>query len=263
METKIRSSAQAKKDFANALNQLAYSQQLWTVFEDFLDYSLLMFRWHDVTVTENDFEEIKNRYPHENQQKLFAEAFKALGDIADNDGEGFSDPFGDYFMEHFGNKFKGQFFTPESVCDMIAKMQGLENLKDRETVCDPSCGSGRMRLSAAKINRKMIFYAADLDLNCCKMTVINFMLNTMEGEVAWMNSLSMEHWKSWHIKRVFIGSGYIPFYQTTGPGETRFIERLKNSIPQQLQSKTESKTESKGSLEKELKVNNKSQILLF
>jgi len=176
MEQITRSSAQAKNDFAKALDRLAYTQQLWTVFEDFLDYALLMFRWQEVK--ESDFDELRKHYPKEEQYKLFAEAFCAMADIADNDGEGFADPFGDYFMEHFGNKFKGQFFTPECVCDMMAKMQGLENAEDKSTVCDPTCGSGRMLLSAAKINRRLIFYAGDIDLNCCKMTAINFILNT-------------------------------------------------------------------------------------
>lgn len=250
MEYQIRKQAQAKKDFEKALSSLAYTQNNWTVFEDFLDYTLLMLQWQDRK--EEYFDDLKKRYPKEEQHKLFVEAFYALADIADNDGTGFFDPFGDYFMEHFGNKFKGQFFTPETVTDFMAAITISDDTPDGTIVCDPTCGSGRTLLSAAKCNRRIIFYGADIDLNCCKMTAINMMLNTMEGEVAWMNTLSMEHWKSWHIKKVFNGYGYVPYYITTGPGETHFVERLKNSIASKDIDEAN-----------ELKVGKKQQLMLF
>jgi len=244
------SKAQAQKQFEKALSSLAYSQSLWNVFEDFLDYTLLMLRWHDVK--EDHFSELKNRYPKEEQHKLFAEAFYALACMADNEGAGFYDPFGDYFMEHFGNKFKGQFFTPETVTDFMAQITIADDTPDGTSVLDPACGSGRTLLSAAKLNRKMIFYASDIDLNCCKMTVINMMLNTMVGEVAWMNSLTMEHWKSWHIRKVHNGMGYVPYYIESGPGETNFIQRLKNTIEAAGVQNAD-----------ELLVSKKGQIMLF
>lgn len=247
MEQQIRSSAQAKKDFEKALDSLASNQQLWTVFDNFLDYALLMLHWQDVK--EDHFDEIKKRYPKESQYKLFAKAFYAMADIADNDGSGFSDPFGDYFMEHFSNDHRGQFFTPQPVCDMMAQIT-IEDAHDDKEVCDPTCGSGRLLLSAAKINRKMKFFAADIDMTCCKMTAINFILNSMEGEVACMNSLSMEHWKSWHIRTVFNGMGRVPYYVTSGPGETNFVIRLKKSLEPE---------ESK----EELKIGKRNQLLLF
>lgn len=229
----------AQADFEKALDQLARTQSLWSVFEDFLDYSLLMLRWQDRN--ESHFDELRQRYPDPTQHKLFAEAFYALADVADNDGQGFHDPFGDYFMEHFGNKFKGQFFTPDTITEFMAAIAISDDTPAGTTVCDPSCGSGRTLLSAAKHNRLMKFYAADIDINCCKMTAINMLMNSMEGEVAWMDSLRMEHWKSWHIRRVPFAGKYLPYYEVSGPGETCFIERLKATyeakpeVKQQLQ----------------------------
>lgn len=223
MERAIRPRKKAQADFEKALGYLARTQSLWNVFEDFLDYTLTMLRWQDRS--ESDFAALHQSYPEPTQHQLFADAFYALVDIADNDGQGFHDPFGDYFMEHFGNKFKGQFFTPDTLTQMMAEIS-LPDAADGMTVCDPTCGSGRTLLSAAKINRRMKFYGADIDINCCKMTAINMVLNTMEGEVAWMDSLRMEHWKSWHIRKVHNGVGYVPYYVETGPGETSFIERL-------------------------------------
>jgi type I restriction-modification system DNA methylase subunit len=250
VEQHIRTQAQAKKDFEKALSSLSYTNNNWTVFEDFLDYTLLMLKWQDRK--EEYFDDLRKRYPKEEQHKLFAEAFYALADIADNNGTGFYDPFGDYFMEHFGNKFKGQFFTPDSVTEFMAAIIIADDTPEKKTVCDPTCGSGRTLLSAAKHNRNLIFYGADIDINCCKMTVINMMLNTMVGEVAWMDTLSMKHWKSWHINKVYNGAGYLPYYQVTGPGETHFIERLQSSL--QRQSEDESSN---------IKVGKRQQIMLF
>ncbi|HTM67308.1 MAG TPA: N-6 DNA methylase, partial [Flavipsychrobacter sp.] len=97
-------------------------------------------------------------------------------------------------------------------------------------ICDPTCGSGRMLLAAAKINRRLNYYGADVDLTCCKMTVLNMLVNSLPGEIAWMNTLSNEHWKSWHIRLVRNAQNfYIPYYFTSGAGETNFIERLHKS----------------------------------
>jgi len=55
-------------------------------------------------------------------------------------------------------------------------------------------------MAAARINRFAYFYGADVDRNCCLMSLINFCLNAMVGEVAWMNSLSNEFYGAWQIR---------------------------------------------------------------
>lgn len=215
--------ATAQKRFEQALLEISRSVSIWTVFNDFLDYSMLMLRWWDITPAH--FIEFEKKYPEKRHAQLFAEAFYSMGDVADNDGAGFKDPFGDFFMEHLGNNYKGQFFTPETLCEMIAKMQIGTKLPDKATVADPCCGSGRLLLAAAKINRNALFYAMDIDLTCCKMTVINFLLNTLCGEVTWMNTLTQERWKCWNIKKVMDGAGkYLPFYTTIEYRQTDFLQ---------------------------------------
>ncbi|MGP8214230.1 MAG: N-6 DNA methylase, partial [Bacteroidia bacterium] len=92
----------------------------------------------------------------------------------------------------------GQFFTPEHVCDAMSAML-INKGEQNKTILDPCCGSGRMLLSAAKISRDNTFYGADIDYRCVKMTAINLCLNALPGEVAWMNTLSMEHWGGYTI----------------------------------------------------------------
>lgn len=258
-------SPEAIKQFENSLSQLAYTHSLWDVFQDFLDFSLLFLKWWDPNPA--NFADLEKKYPDAKQHKLFAEAYVAMAEIADNDGTGFKDPFGDYFMEHFSSDRRGQFFTPEELCDMMAMLQKVEHSEkpEKPSFNDPSCGSGRTLLSAAKlIDRNGSFHAQDIDLTCCKMTVINFMMNSMRGEVAWMDTLRMEHWRSWHIKLVMNEAGfYLPYYYETGPGETGFIERLKKSLKPEEKNEIMTESIEDTTFDESVKTTKKGQILLF
>lgn len=119
----------------------------------------------------------------------------------------YSDLLGEYFTIHNTKGQNGQYFTPEPVCDLNAKM--IMNEDDiGKRVLDPACGSGRMLLSAAKINHRNFFFGADISQTCTKMATLNFFLNGLKGEVAWMNTLSMEWLGGWHINTD--GPGIIP-----------------------------------------------------
>jgi hypothetical protein len=106
--------------------------------------------------------------------------------------------FGDFFMEHISHGHNGQFFTPEPICDLMAQLN--EPIGFGQRVLDCACGSGRILMAAAKINRNALFYGADVDRNCAMMCVINFCLNGMFGEVAWMNSLSNQFYGAWQVR---------------------------------------------------------------
>src|SRR6186713_408546 len=99
--------------FAQALLALARTQSLATVFDDFLDFALLFIRWWDVKPAY--FTALEDKYPGEHNAQLFAAAYLAMADTADDSGTGFKDPFGDFYMEHLSNDHTGQFFTPEAV----------------------------------------------------------------------------------------------------------------------------------------------------
>lgn len=222
--------AEASRQFSKVFESLSYGSSYRKLFDDFLDYILLMLRPDKKS---DDFTDLEKNYPKPEQQRQFAELLHLWSIMADNDGSGFYDPFGDLYMEFMSNAKTGQFFTPDEVCDLMAQLQ-LQDMPEKEeySVCDPTCGSGRLLLSAGKMmdRRKTKFYAADLDITCCKMTVINMISNSMAGEVAWMNTITMDHYKSWHIRNLNIEGHYIPIYTVSGPGQTSFIQRLESSI---------------------------------
>lgn len=78
-------------------------------------------------------------------------------------------------------------------------------LKPKQSVCDSCSGSGGMLLSAVKKcaeendGGRLFCYGSDIDLICVKMTVVNLMMNSVPSEVTWMNTLTMQHWRSYHI----------------------------------------------------------------
>lgn len=198
------------REFIKLFESLTHRYYNTEVFRDFLDYGLTYFIQG---ATSNYFEPLEKKWKGELSK--FQQMFLLFGEMADKDGTGFYDPLGDVFMEIIAPsdaQYKGQFFTPQSICDMIAQMTYGDDLKDGMRVSDPACGSGRTLLAMAKLNRNLIFYAADVDQTCCKMTLLNMLANSLTCEVAWMNSISMEHYGTWHTATRPYAGMRLPYY---------------------------------------------------
>jgi type I restriction-modification system DNA methylase subunit len=180
--------------FVKTFNELCYGSDESKVFEDFLDICICCLSGERY---EDEYLSIIKRYSKE-KVDLFVTLFSQMVIIMDNDGTGLTDCLGEFFQNHITKGKNGQFFTPPHVTDMMAQMILGEETKEK-TIMDPACGSGRMLLSAAKVSRRNYFFGADLDNRCSKMCVINLCLNGLIGEVAWMNSLTLEHWGGYEI----------------------------------------------------------------
>lgn len=183
-----------EKPFGFYLQQIA-TRDLYDVFDDFL--TICIYCLSNRQNKEEYSKMIKKYSPDE--INLFSQAFVAMGDEADNRGYGFKDPFGDYYMEHFSQKSKGQFFTPQYLCDLMEKVTGT--MESARNFYDPCVGSGRTFLSIGKkdITREKYYVGADISLICCKMCLVNMCLNSMKGEVLWMDSLDNKIWRKWLI----------------------------------------------------------------
>lgn len=120
----------------------------------------------------------------------------------------YSEILGEYFTIQITKGHNGQYFTPEPICTFMAQVQGEPGTIKGKNISDPSCGSGRMLLTFAKLNPDNYFYGSDNDKTCAKMATLNFFINGLRGEVAWMNSLSMEWYGGWHIN--MNGLGILP-----------------------------------------------------
>lgn len=116
------------------------------------------------------------------------------------------DLFGQLYEQMFLLKSKasakGQFFTPDSLCKLMADITDAdveENVSDRGhvRVNDPACGSARTLLAhfMAKTSKDhalsgLYYYeAADIDLPTCKMAACNMMIHGMQGRVVCQDQL--------------------------------------------------------------------------
>lgn len=203
------------KQLLTAFERYAYGQSLHSAFTQLLDWTLLPFKKYDSAEEQQNALETYRTHTKVNQ---LASLITLIGNLS----EGFSDPLGELFMIAISNGHNGQFFTPEPICDMMATMQISDKLQPGQTVYDCACGSGRMSLAAAKINRHALLYGADSDITCCKMTLVNMLLNSLQGEIAHMNSLSNDFYTGYKVSTILVDARYIPYYtEFNNPEESR------------------------------------------
>jgi hypothetical protein len=189
--------------FTKTFNQLCYGSDESKVFDDFLDICICCLSGQRY---EEEYLSIIKKYSKE-KVDLLVTLFSQMVIIMDNNGTGLTDCLGEFFQQRITKGQHGQFFTPPHVTDFMAQIVTDEETV-RQTIMDPACGSGRMLLSTAKVSRRNYFFGADLDNRCSKMCAINLCLNGLLGEVAWMNSLTLEHWGGYEIfydeKRMYV-----------------------------------------------------------
>jgi len=204
------------KQLLNDFQRFAYGQSLQSAFTDLLDWTLLPFKIHETVEARQRALEAYQTHPKATQ-------LVALLTLIGDGSEGFADPLGELYQQAISNGHNGQFWTPGHMCDMMTAITIGETLEDNQTVCDPACGSGRMLLSAAKINRTALFYGADLDITCCKMTLVNMLLNSLQGEVAHMNTLSNDFYKGYKISTTLVNGYHMPYYVEFTDPELSYI----------------------------------------
>ena len=122
----------------------------------------------------------------------------------------FADVLGNTFEQlELMNENAGQFFTPSSVSEMMARLEmdpGFmrERLMTARylTVNDPACGSGRTLLGAvnavvdAKIDHThhLLVYGEDVGWKCVCMTYVTMSMLGVPAVISHQNTLTMEVW---------------------------------------------------------------------
>jgi type I restriction enzyme M protein len=193
------------KEFTRIFNLIAYRHDFMRVFDDFLTMAICCFSFGKME--EVYFQTIKGYSKEEliHLSHLIGALIEDYEKKSDSAGCWY-DGLGDFFMENnskFGQDARGQFFTPEPVCEMMAQISKGEDEKEERFINDPACGSGRMLIAFDRIhpgNRFKNFYVGnDLDLRCVKMCVLNMFLYGLKGAVIHMNSLSMDVYSGYRI----------------------------------------------------------------
>lgn len=111
-------------------------------------------------------------------------------DFSKNKAEG-DDILGDafeYLMRNFARdsgKSKGQFYTPAEVSLVIAKIIGVNNVKQKgQTVYDPTCGSGSLLLKVSyETPHGITIYGQENDVATRTMAIMNMWLHENQDAI--------------------------------------------------------------------------------
>lgn len=171
------------------------------VYDDFLSLSV-----HAFAQREEEYLAVMGKYRNdralgEREADYFA---VALAEWQKNLQTEYRDYLGEIYEQRVSFGEKGQFFTPENICELLTQITCPE-LPDGYRVYDPACGSGRTLLSATRVNRMATFHGVDLDHRCVKMTALNLLCRNVNGTVVWGDTLRLKAFGAYELHRTPMG----------------------------------------------------------
>jgi hypothetical protein len=233
-------------DFRRILESLSHRHDTRSVFDAFIRFAACALAAE--TREAEYLEEVKHWEKPE--LDLFAEALGAL--VSEMETRPFEDILGGYYMESAlsskGQRWNGEFHTPKTVCDLMAKMVMGDSELPAEgpiTVCEPACGAGAMILSLAQVcqpavRRRLRVTAIDINRTACDMAFINTTLWGIPTRIIHGNSLSLEYWAAW--SNIHYIAPWLPYalrnqtpeaMEQGQPPKPAEAERIKASLGQQ------------------------------
>ena len=115
----------------------------------------------------------------------------------------------EYLMKHFATqsgKSKGQFYTPSEISQIIAKVIGANDIKNKsQTVYDPTAGSGSLLLKVAyETPNGITIYGQESDIATRAMAVMNMWIhNNVEADIKQGNTLAKPLFKNKNTLKTF------------------------------------------------------------
>lgn len=211
-----------QKELLRLLGSLAYRHSNWQVFADFAEAAAISLSnavdWRQRDKREERYMQLIKRYERDELAKfpqMLAELTLALEDEL-------SDVLGRTFHDlELHNKWAGQFFSPYSLCQMMAKMtladeDGIRaRIAERGfvTAQEPACGSGAMVIALAhgmkdagiNYQEHLQVTAVDVDVKCVHMSYLQFSLLHIPAVIVHGNSLSLEEFSHWYTPAHILG----------------------------------------------------------
>jgi hypothetical protein len=160
--------------------------------------SLAFSRFLDAAISMNSgIEDITRSlvFSYDKQERyLFIETWYSLLEESIANCSGRKDVLGDFYGEYVNRE---HIPVPQHYCDMLPGLltANMANMR----VADYRCRSGRRLLAAARYNRWLRFYGADPDITMVRMTLLNYYMNELAGEVAWYDPLHDEFYAAWGV----------------------------------------------------------------
>lgn len=228
-----------RKTLIDLMHKASYRHNIQNVFDDFCAVTAISISNsadpHCICTSQETREsreakylEIIGKYDRQEVELFPQMAAELIMELEDQVQTGqYRDVLGEVFHElELHNKWKGQFFTPQDVCDMMGSIVADGEALKRTiknygyaTVNEPACGSGAMLFGFLNASRDMInpsrevlFYAQDVDSRCVNMAYIQCALYGLPAVIQQMNTLTLEAydkpwyspafvWEGWHFKQ--------------------------------------------------------------
>ena len=207
---------ESEREFKKVLDSFDGSKNTYEVFTDFIFCCALTYAQvsHYTEEKEQRYLKIINKYCKEDRQK-FADLMGILIRAYKNkDGSTkFGDILGDIYMAcGFGCSAQGQFFTPFSVCQAMAQMQGIPKKNKIISVMDCAVGGGALPIAYAEhlykngINYQMnmLLHATDISINSVCMCMIQCSILGIPAIITHGNAITNEVWEVWETPMVGI-----------------------------------------------------------
>lgn len=208
-------------ELSKKLKSFSHKHNLWEVYRDFIEITAITISnaidLKNFEKREADYMEIIKKYDKDELQKfaeLMAELIRELEKKP-------RDVLGELYMSlELGDKWKGQFFTPDSVARIMAEMTFNEDVKEKIeehgyiVFNEPSVGGGvtviafinAMISHGYNPQNQLLIICNDLDIKSVYMTYIQLSLLGIPAIVEHRNTLTNELFDTW----------YTPFYFLKG-----------------------------------------------
>jgi type I restriction-modification system DNA methylase subunit len=196
---------QLRARFLKQFNALAQHRRRYEVFRDFVTLSAISLNnvmepdAERKATLEAEYTGIIRPYSHEEAQG-FAELLGLVIELLEPTPQ---DVLGDLYMElDLGNERTGQFFTPNSISQFMARLNIVEPPPGQNfvRVCEPACGAGGMVLAIAQVliekgknpAKAMWAQCQDIDRTAALMCYVQLSLWNVPGLVIVGDTLSNE-----------------------------------------------------------------------
>lgn len=205
MAIRVTTTGESESEFVKTIRNMGYRHSLWEIWQDFIFVSAAAIS-NSVDMAnreerEHQYMQVISKYT-EDERNRFPQLLALLVEALEHNPE--QDFLGRIFMQlEFGNHWKGQFFTPYTICQLMSSItigDAKEKIQDKGwvSVSDPACGAGATLIAAAhefsrsKINYQtsVIFAAQDIDMTAGLMCYLQLSLLGCPGFVVIRDSLA-------------------------------------------------------------------------
>ena len=211
------------------LRKLGHRHSTWSLFSDFVELCALSIA-NSAKLDQEEWQRREDQYLNvigkytPDEQMAFADMFADLAEALHYEvtrNHVPVDVLGEIFHElELHNKYKGQFFTPKNICNMMGAIALGDSREDIAkfgyiSLSEPACGSGAMVLGFAEAMMEaglnycsqLFVVATDIDPKCVHMAYIQLSLYGIPAVVIHGNALTLEEWSRWYTP-VYVAHGW-------------------------------------------------------